>query len=128
MAVIRILLATFVSFALVLYGAVATGPAHAHDSSGYHGVHMAMDHHHDDDHHGAAHGDPAESDAEPTLSASKQHEAGSHSHAAPQFEPIAAVIVTFVPQTIGPIDFHDPDDLTAIPPGEYPFKPPRIRL
>lgn len=128
MLAFRKCIAMLLSVALAFYGAAATSPAHAHDSAGYHGVHIVMDHQHDHGHHDAPHGGPAAGDEESTSPVSDHHETGFHSHGAPQFAPAVSAGLAFVSLTIGWIDFFDPGDLVAKAPDESPFKPPRARL
>lgn len=124
-------LAILLAVALAAYGAAATSHAHAHAYSGFHGVHLADDHHHegDADQHGdAVAGDDGQSPGDPKAPASDHHESGFHSHAAPQFSPADVTSIVAVAIASQQAYFFDPDRLASKARDESPFKPPRTLL
>lgn len=133
MDVLRSYLAILLAVALAAYGTAAISAAHSHAASGFHAVHVVVDHHPQDrSHH---HGDAdkiktaqLDQGGVPPGPATDHHDSEFHCHGAPQFGPAYSMSLMVVALASQRTQFLDADGMAANARDESPFKPPRLFL
>lgn len=122
---LRKLTALILAISLANYGVLASAVAHAHETTGFHQVHLLDDdgHHHDheemDDQQDRENNEP---------NAPEHSETGFHSHSSPQFGPIETATLRVAFLMLPRDAWVDPSGVNPLHKDRPPFKPPRTIL